>query len=99
MMLWSSRVSVAVFVVFLALEVTEILLAAGFLMGQADGEGLVMAGGYAGVVTAAVAWYASAAGVVNSMAGRSILTVGPPLWREHEPRAPMAPAPSPAKAA
>lgn len=99
MMLWSSRVSVAVFMVFLALEVTEILLAAGFLMGQADGEGLVMAGGYAGVVTAAVAWYASAAGVVNSMAGRPILAVGPPLWREREPRSPVAPAPSRARAA
>jgi len=99
MLLWSTRVSVAVFLVFLALEVTLILLAAGFLLEDAAGEGLVMAGGYAGVVTAAIAWYASAAGVVNSMAGRPVLAVGPPLWREREPGAPLAPAPRPARAA
>jgi hypothetical protein len=30
MLLWSTRVSIAVFLVFLTLEVTEILLAIGF---------------------------------------------------------------------
>lgn len=99
MLLWSTRVSVAVFLVFLALEITEILLVAGFFLEDAAGEGLVMIGGYAGVVTAAIAWYASAAGVVSSMAGRPVLAVGPPLWRERGPSAPVAPAPSPAQAA
>ncbi|HZD17854.1 MAG TPA: acetate uptake transporter [Actinomycetota bacterium] len=99
MLLWSTRVSVAVFLVFLSLEITEILLASGFFLGDAAGEGLVMAGGYAGIVTAAIAWYASAAGVVNSMAGRPLLVVGRPLWREPEAAAPVAPAPSPARAA
>jgi succinate-acetate transporter protein len=31
------------------------------------------------VVTAAVAWYTSAAGVINGMAGRPFLFVGKPL--------------------
>jgi len=84
MLLWSSRVSVAVFLVFLALEVTEIVLSVGFFM-QASGTGnfaaVVKAGGIVGVITAAVAWYTSAAGVVNGMAGRRAMPVGDPLWR------------------
>lgn len=99
MLLWSTRVNLAVFLVFLALEVTEVLLAAGFFLEDSAGDGLVMAGGYAGVLTAAVAWYTSAAGVVNSMAERPILPVGQPLWREPVRQAPVAPAPSPARAA
>jgi len=79
MMLWSTRVNAGVFLVFLTLEITEIVLAAGFL---ADNETWVNVGGAAGVVTAAVAWYVSAAGVVNGMAGRKVLTVGAPLWSD-----------------
>ena len=41
--------------------------------------GIVKAGGIAGVVTAAAAWYASAAGVINGMATRPVLPVGKPL--------------------
>ena len=33
-----------------------------------------------GILTALVAWYASAAGVGNGVAGRTILPVGAPLW-------------------
>lgn len=79
MLLWSTRVSAAVFLVFLTLEATEVVLAAGFF---ADAESVIRAGGVIGVVTAAVAWYTSAAGVVNGMAGRSVLPVGRALWRE-----------------
>jgi succinate-acetate transporter protein len=79
MLLWSTRVNVAVFGVFLTLEITEILLAWGFLANSAD---LVKWGGYIGVVTAAVAWYASAAGVVNGMGTRAFLPVGQPFWSE-----------------
>jgi len=79
MMLWSTRVNAGVFLVFLTLEITEIVLAAGFL---ADNETWINVGGGAGVVTAAVAWYVSAAGVVNGMAGRKVLTVGAPLWSD-----------------
>src|SRR5438067_823741 len=41
---------------------------------------LTHAGGWAGVVTAAVAWYTSAAGVINGMSVRPVLPVGQPLW-------------------
>jgi succinate-acetate transporter protein len=80
MMLWSSRLNMAVFLVFLTLEITEILLFLGNFMGEAAGVGLVAAGGYVGILTALVAWYTSAAVLVNGMAGRSVLPVGKPLW-------------------
>ena len=38
------------------------------------------AGGWAGIVTAAIAWYASAAGVINGMSSSLVLPVGRPLW-------------------
>ena len=79
MLLWSSRVNVAVFMVFLTLEITEIVLFLGFF---SDSEGIIKAGGMLGVLTAFVAWYTSAAGVVNGMAGRQVLKVGSPLWKE-----------------
>lgn len=79
MLLWSSRVNVAVFMVFLTLEITEIVLFLGFF---SDSEGIIEAGGMIGVLTAFVAWYTSAAGVVNGMAGRQVLKVGSPLWKE-----------------
>lgn len=82
MLLWSARVSLAVFLVFLTLEATEVVLTAGFLM---DAQRVIEAGGVVGVITAAVAWYTSAAGVVNGMAGRAVLPVGAPLWREARP--------------
>jgi succinate-acetate transporter protein len=80
MLLWSMSVNRAVFGVFLTLEVTEILLFIGFFAGQSAGEGLVMVGGWVGVLTALVAWYASAAGVANAMAERPVVPVGPPVW-------------------
>jgi hypothetical protein len=81
MLMWATRVSWAVTGVFLTLEITEILLAIGYFR-IANGESPYMlhAGGWAGIVTAGVAWYASAAGVVNGMATRAILPVGKPLW-------------------
>ncbi len=82
MLAWSSRVSIAVFLVFLTLELTEIVLFLGFF---SDSEGIIQAGGVIGVVTAAVAWYTSAAGVVNGMAGRQVLKVGGPLWKDAAP--------------
>jgi uncharacterized protein len=80
MLLWSTMVNGAVFGVFLTLEITEILLFIGFFAGQAAGHGLVRIGGLVGVLTALVAWYASAAGVANAMAQRPVLPVGAPLW-------------------
>jgi hypothetical protein len=81
MMLWALRVNVAVFAVFLTLEITEILLTIGFFnIAHGKSEWMLHAGGWAGIVTAAVAWYTSAAGVVNGMSPRPVLPVGAPLW-------------------
>jgi uncharacterized protein len=79
MLLWSTMLNWAVFGVFLTLEATEILLFIGFF---ANSSGWIKAGGYVGVLTALVAWYASAAGVANGMPGRLALPVGRPLVGE-----------------
>ena len=82
MLFWSTRVSVAVFAVFATLEATEILLAIGFFR-EAHGYSAYVThvGGWVGIVTAACAWYASAAGVVNGMSPeKRVLPVGAPLW-------------------
>jgi succinate-acetate transporter protein len=77
MMIWSMRVSTAVFFVFLTLEITEILFVIGFFnISHGGTEWWLHAGGWAGVITAGVAWYTSAAGVVNGMAPAPVLPVG-----------------------
>jgi succinate-acetate transporter protein len=77
MLLHSMRVSVAVFLVFLTLEITEIVLAIGFFnISHGGTEWWLHAGGWCGIVTAAVAWYTSSAGVVNSMAAGVVFPVG-----------------------
>ena len=87
MLVWSSRVNTAVFLVFLTLEITEILLGVGFFrVAHGHSAQWLHAAGWMGVITAAVAWYASAALVAVGMAGRAILPVGPALWRDREPR-------------
>ena len=82
MLLWSTRVSIAVCGVFLTLQITECLLTAGFFTEAHGGTPwLTHAGGWAGIVTAAVAWYTSAAGVINGMSPeRTVLPVGAPIW-------------------
>ncbi|HEY7148281.1 MAG TPA: acetate uptake transporter [Gaiellaceae bacterium] len=83
MLFWATRVSVAVTLVFLTLEITEILLVIGFFrIANGGSEYWLHAGGWAGIVTALVAWYASAAGVVNGMSPRVVVPVGRPLWGE-----------------
>src|ERR687888_2238436 len=81
MLLWSTRVNVAVFGVFLTLQITEVLLAIGFFL-EAHGHannGWVHAGGWVGIVTAAVAWYTSAAGAGDRMSPRPPLPPGSPF--------------------
>jgi uncharacterized protein len=81
MLLWSLRVNIAVTGVFLTLEITEILLVIGFFnLAHGKSEWMLHAGGWAGIVTAAVAWYTSAAGVINGMSPSPVLPVGAPLW-------------------
>jgi uncharacterized protein len=73
MLMWSTQVNMAVFSVFLTLEATEVIL---FLGNFADSENIIKLGGYVGVVTAAAAWYASSAGVINGMLERVLVPVG-----------------------
>ena len=81
MLILSAQVNMAVFLVFLTLELTEIILFIGkFSLGHASTSGLVQFGGYVGLVTALVAWYTSAALVSRGMAGgKLVLPVGKPL--------------------
>ena len=88
MLLWSTQVNMAVFGVFLTLQITEILLFAGNFQTSKPAlppfnitplPGLIEAGGYVGVITALVAWYTSSAGVINGMKGRVIAPVGRPF--------------------
>jgi succinate-acetate transporter protein len=76
MLILSSQVNLAVFVVFLTLELTEILLAVGNFTSS---PGWTQFGGYLGIITAAAAWYTSAAGVSNGLNGKLRIPVGRPL--------------------
>jgi uncharacterized protein len=82
MLILSTQVNMAVFAVFLTLEITEIILFIGnFAAGAAvKPTGLIIFGGYLGILTALTAWYASAALVSRGMAGgKVLLPVGRPL--------------------
>ena len=83
MLIASLRVNTAVFMVFLTLQVTEILLVIGFFnLSHGGTSWWLHAGGWAGIVTAAVAWYTSSAGVMNGVAGKTVLPVGKPMGAE-----------------
>jgi succinate-acetate transporter protein len=79
MLIWSARTNMATFLVFLTLEITEVVLFIGFFGGN---ESIIHLGGWIGILTAAVAWYTSAAVVGNSMRPTPILPVGSALWSE-----------------
>jgi uncharacterized protein len=83
LMVLSTQVNLAVFLVFLGLDITFIILAIGNLdAGSALlPTGTIKIGGYLGLVTALIAFYTSAAGIATSMAGRILLPVGKPLIR------------------
>jgi uncharacterized protein len=68
------RTSVAVLVVFVLLTITFVLLAIGSVGAH---ESVTHLGGYFGLATAAAAWYASFAAVINSTFGRVIAPVIP----------------------
>jgi hypothetical protein len=89
MLIVSTQVNMAVFLVFLTLEVTEILLFIGNFVTKNPAlppfnitplPTLIQIGGYVGVLTAVVAWYTSAAGVMNGLKGRPVFPVGKPLF-------------------
>jgi succinate-acetate transporter protein len=73
MLVASWRTSPAMFAVFVALAVTFVLLTWGAFAQNAD---LTRIGGWAGLATAAIAWYTSAAGVTGATFGRQILPIG-----------------------
>lgn len=70
----SLRTTAAVCAVFVALTVTFVLLAIGALGQHAN---MTHAGGWAGLVTAVLAWYASFAGVTNATWGTTVLPMVP----------------------
>jgi len=87
MLVISTQLNMAVFLVFLTLELTEIFLFLGnfatkvpALPPDPTSSGLIVVGGYIGVVTSLVAWYTSAAGILNGIKGRAALPVGKPLF-------------------
>jgi hypothetical protein len=81
LMVLTTQVNVAIFAVFLGLFVTLVILAIGnFDAGSALlPTGTIKIGGYLGLITALVAFYASAAGVAAGMGGRLLFPVGKPL--------------------
>ena len=80
MLIGSMRVNMAVFLVFLFLEITEIVLVIGFFnLSHGGTEWWLHFGGWCGIATAAMAWYTSAAGVMNGTAGRKVFPVGSPM--------------------
>jgi len=87
MLIISSQLNTAVFLVFATLELTEIFLFIGnfttsspALPPNPTNSGLIVVGGYIGVITALVAWYTSAAGVMNGIKGKQVFPVGGPVF-------------------
>jgi len=74
MFIASLRTTMAIALVFCLLAITFFLLGIG---NSSETNGLVEAGGWAGLATAVAAWYASFAAVTNSTFGRTVLPVGP----------------------
>jgi len=72
----SVKVNKAIFIMFSVFMLTLILLDVGFLLAV---QGLVVAGGYTGIVLALCAWYTSAAGVINPAFGWMVLPLGSPF--------------------
>ena len=76
------RANTALQLVFLALWITFFLLAASEWTGSAA---IHHAGGYGGLVTAVLAFYLSAAEVINEAYGRSVLPIGARRPRAERP--------------
>ena len=76
MWLCSAATNLVLFSLFAILDVTFLILTIGNFSSNVS---TVKFGGVLGVITAAIAWYASAAGVINGMRGRQVLFMGKPL--------------------
>ncbi|MDQ6606071.1 MAG: acetate uptake transporter [Actinomycetota bacterium] len=80
MFIASLRTTGAIALVFLLLAITFIVLGIGnssLAGGTAVTNGTIKLGGYLGIATAIVAWYASFAAVINSTFGRVVAPVFP----------------------
>ena len=75
----STQVSMAVSSVFLTLEATEIILFIGLFGNSTAARHGQFRRVYIGLVTALVAFYTSAAGISNGLAGKLRFPVGRPL--------------------
>ena len=78
----SLRTTTAIAAVFVALTITFVLLMIGAFMTGSSAEDWTKIGGWAGLVTAVLAWYASFAGVTNATYTRTML----PTWPLDRPR-------------
>ena len=86
MLIIATQLNMAVFLVFLTLELTEIFLFIGnfttkvaALPPDPNHSSLIVIGGIIGIITSLVAWYTSAAGVINGIKGGVVFPVGKPL--------------------
>ena len=81
LLILTSQVNTVIFLVFLGLFVTLVILAIGnFDAGSALlPTGTIKIGGYLGLITALLAFYASAAGVAAGMGGKIQFPVGKPF--------------------
>ncbi len=70
------KTNMAVLAVFVALTATFVFLTIGN-WGATAHSGMIKVGGWLGLLTAVLAWYASAAGVINETHGKVVLPVGP----------------------
>ena len=70
----SLRTTAAIAIVFLLLAITFFLLGIG---NANESDGMIEVGGWAGLLTAVAAWYASFAAVTNSTFGKTVLPVVP----------------------
>ncbi|MEU6477405.1 acetate uptake transporter [Streptomyces sp. NPDC047017] len=71
------RTSLAVLGVFVLLTITFVLLAVGEFQGGVPPQLATKIGGWFGIATGLVAWYASAAAVINATHRRPLLPTGP----------------------
>jgi succinate-acetate transporter protein len=66
----AAKAAKGLFILFIALTITFVLLVAGEFS-----TGFKLAGGYLGIIVALIAWYVSAAILINDMYGRKVLPI------------------------
>jgi len=76
LLILTSQVNTVIFLVFLGLFVTLVILAVGNFDSS---TGIVKVGGYLGLITALLAFYGSAAGVAAGLGGKIQFPVGKPF--------------------